>query len=84
MRKTKKSRLYNGNPRGKPVTEGTGYKNENTARKTLKLIRHMPKNYQYQVITTMYYRAKHHKYQTKNMKKAMNVYKEKMEQMNKK
>ena len=68
------SQLYNDNPRGMPVTKGTGFSNAKKARRTLKLIKHRPAEYQKQVITTMYYRAKHHKYQTEGMKGAMNVY----------
>ena len=44
------------------------------ARQTLKRLRSKPKAYQRQVAVTMYYRAKHHKYQTKHMKEAMKVY----------
>lgn len=72
----KGTQLYNNNPRGKPVITGTGYKNANIARKTLKLISKKPEIYQKQVVTTMYYRAKHHKYQTKDMKEAMRIYKQ--------
>lgn len=70
----KGTQLYNNNPRGKPVTSGTGYKNAASARRTLKLIGKKSPTYQKQVVTTMYYRAKHHKYQTEDMKEAMRVY----------
>jgi hypothetical protein len=84
MRRTRKqtrkslrkgTQLYNDNPRGSPVTRGTGYKNKEAARRTINLIRKKPLVYQKQVITTMYYRAKHHKHQTEDMKKAMAIYK---------
>lgn len=72
------NQLYDDNPRGKPVTKGTGFSNVRKARKTLKLIRGKPKVYQQQVITTMYYRAKHHPHQTKSMRNAMKIFKEKL------
>jgi len=75
----KGTQLYNNNPRGKPITSGTGYKNAKSARKTLKLISTKPTIYQKQVVTTMFYRAKHHKYQTEDMKNAMKIYKDWLE-----
>ena len=47
------------------------------ARKTLKKLRKLkkPEVYKFQVINTMYYRAKHHKYRTKDMESAMKVFK---------
>jgi hypothetical protein len=68
------SQLYNGNPRGHPLTQGTGFSSAKKAINTLKLIKRKPKIYQKQVITTMYYRAKHHPHQTKKMRNAMKVY----------
>ena len=72
------SQLFDPNPRGFPITKGTGFSNAAKARKTLKLIKSKPKKYQTQVITTMYYRAKHHPNQTKGMRNAMKVFKEKL------
>ena len=54
---------------------GTGFKNEETALKTIKLIKDKPKKYQFSVIQTMYNRAKYHPHQTNDMKKAMKIYK---------
>ncbi len=65
--------LYDPNPKGKPRIQA-GYKNEMSAKKTLKQLRGKTKAYQQQVAITMFYRAKHHKYQTKDMRKAMKVY----------
>lgn len=57
-----------------PQVQGTGYGSAAKARKTLRLIRHKPAAYQKQIITTMYYRAKHHKFQTPGMRAAMRVF----------
>lgn len=51
------------------------YRNASSAQKTVKQLRKKPTAYQRQVATTMFYRAKHHKYQTKKMRNAMKVYK---------
>lgn len=79
MKQTQKQRpggrLFNDNPRGKPRTHGTGYGSAEKARKTLKLLKGKPFVYQRQVVGTLYYRAKHHKYQTRGMRDAMGVYK---------
>jgi hypothetical protein len=72
------SQLYDGNPRGPPLTQGTGFSNASKARKTLKLIKSKPNAYKQQVITTMYYRAKHHPHQTKKMRNAMKIFKSQM------
>ena len=68
------NQLYDPNPRGKPQMKAY-YKNAPSARKTVKQLRRKPNAYQKQVATTMYYRAKHHKHQTKKMHEAMTVYK---------
>lgn len=76
VRTTKKrGQLFNNSPRGAPRVKGTGYGSRNKARKTLKKIRSKPKALQRQIVTTMYYRAKYHKYQTQGMRNAMKVYK---------
>lgn len=67
--------LYDPNPKGKPKIQA-GYKNTISAKKTLKQLRGKPRDYQQQVAITMFYRAKHHKYQTKAMRNAMKVYSE--------
>lgn len=75
-RKTRKNKhqLFNDNPRGAPRTYGIGYGTAKKARQSLKKIRGKPKAYQKQIATTMYYRAKYHKYQTSGMRDAMKVY----------
>ena len=55
--------------------KGTGYGSKDKARKTLKKIKGKPKALQKQIVTTMYYRAKYHKYQTQGMRNAMKIYK---------
>jgi hypothetical protein len=70
----KGNQLYDPNPRGRPITVGTGFKNAAKARKTLRLIRGKPVAYQTQVATTMFYRAKHHPHPTPGMKAAQKVF----------
>jgi len=65
--------LFNDNPKGKSKVKAQ-YGTAERAKKTLKRLRGKPKAYQRQVATTMFYRAKHHKYQTKGMKEAMKIY----------
>jgi hypothetical protein len=73
--KTRKQghRLFNDNPKG-PSKVKAQYGTAERARQTIKRLRGKPKDYQRQVAITMFYRAKHHKYQTKGMKEAMKVY----------
>ena len=61
----------------KTTIKGFGYKNAKKARNTLKKLKNLnkPEVYNFQVINTMYYRAKHHKYRTKDMEEAMRVFK---------
>jgi hypothetical protein len=57
--------------------KGFGYKNSQKAKNTLKKLKKLnkPEVYNFQVINTMYYRAKHHKHRTKDMEDAMKVFK---------
>ena len=55
--------------------KGTGFKNEKTAEKTIEIIKYRSPKYQFDVINTMYNRAKFHPYQTSNMRKAMKIFK---------
>ena len=71
---TKGHQLFNDNPRGKPRTRGIGYGTPEKARQSIRLLRGKPKVYQKQVAITMYYRAKHHKFQNEGMRKAMKVW----------
>lgn len=61
----------------KTTIKGFGYKDEEKAKKTLKKLKTLkkPEVYKFQVINTMYYRAKHHKFRTKDMEAAMRVFK---------
>ena len=75
-RKAKGHQLFNNNPRGAPRTRGIGYGTAERARKSIQRLKGKPKAYQLQVSTTMYYRAKYHKYQTQGMREAMKVWKD--------
>lgn len=66
--------LFNNNPRGRSRVSGIGYGTGERATRSLRKIHTMPKSYRRQVATTMYYRAKHHKYQTPGMRNAMKIY----------
>lgn len=57
-----------------PKTKGTGYGTKQKAKQTLQLIKNKPLSYQWQVVNTMFNRAKYHKYQTSGMREAMDVY----------
>ncbi len=76
--KRKKSKSVNkslySNGKNKPRIK-TGYGSEEIAKKTLKNIKGHSSAYQMQIVNTMYNRAKHHKYQTDGMKKAMKIFK---------
>lgn len=58
----------------KKSTKGLGYKDKETAIKTLKTIKKRDKKYQMAVVNTMIGRAKHHPNQTKDMREAIKVY----------
>ena len=70
----KGTQLFNDNPRGRPRTRGIGYGTAERARKSIKLLKGKPAVYRRQVATTMFYRAKYHKYQTQGMKEAQKVW----------
>ena len=59
----------------KSTIKGTGYKDKDTALKTLELIKDQPLNKQFLIINVLYQRSKYHKHQTKTMIEAMNVFK---------
>lgn len=58
----------------KTTLKGTGFKDEETAKRTLELISKRDLTYQKQVVNTMYNRAKFHPNQTVDMRKAMRVF----------
>jgi hypothetical protein len=61
------------NPKHPPKFKA-GYGTAKKARATLKRLAHATRKKASQVVRTMYYRAKYHKYQTPGMKAAMKVY----------
>ncbi len=73
VRKLKSIELYT-NAHPKSTTKGTGYKDVKAAKKSLLLIKKKPKSYQFLVINTLYQRAKYHRHQTKDMRKAMKIF----------
>jgi len=66
--------LFNNSPRGTPRTPGIGYGSAEKARKSIKLLQGKSPSYQRQVATTMFFRAKYHKYQNQGMRNAMKVW----------
>lgn len=74
-RKQRKQRLFNDNPRGKPRLKTLGYGTRKKALNSIQQLKKMNTAYQRQAATTMYYRAKYHKYRTKDMEAAMKEYK---------
>jgi hypothetical protein len=75
---SKGHQLFNNAPRGTPRTRGIGYGTAEKARKSIKLLRGKSPSYQRQVATTMFFRAKYHKYQNQGMRNAMKVWGEYM------
>ena len=77
-KKNKKSKQINkslySNGKNKPRIK-SGYGSREVAKQTLKRLKGRSKTYKMQIINTMYNRAKHHKYQSEGMRKAMKVYK---------
>jgi len=58
----------------KKSLKGLGFKNEEKARYTLKVIKSLPLTYQKQIVITLFNRAKYHPYFNSDMKKAMNIF----------
>lgn len=56
--------------------KNTGFKDKKTALRTIKLISKRALRYQFDVINTMYYRAKFHPHKTNDMDDAIKIYKE--------
>jgi hypothetical protein len=73
MSKTKSKDLYTDlNP--KTTIHGTGFKDVETAIQTINLIKNRSLRYQFDVINTMYQRAKYHPHLTPEMKQAMKIF----------
>jgi hypothetical protein len=70
-----KNTVFSDNPSKKKSRVKLEYGTGDKARRTIKRLKHYPKEYQRRAGTAMYYRAKLHKYQTHNMKNAEKVYK---------
>ena len=68
------SQLYNNAHDPSKKTLGTGYGTPEKAKKTLKIIKNLPETKQKQIVITMFNRAKYHKYRTKDMVEAMNIF----------
>ena len=66
--------LFNNSTRRRPRIK-LGYSSAAKARATLKALRKMPDGYKRRAAQTMYFRAKYHAQQTRNMRAAMKVYK---------
>lgn len=82
-RKVKKGhQLFNDNPRGRPKTAGIGYGTAKKARESIKLLKGKPEAYRRQVATTMFFRAKYHKYQNEGMRNAMKIWGDYLKKMN--
>lgn len=71
--KSKNKSLYENGKKKSRIK--SGYGNENKAKDTIKQVKKYDSKYQYQVINTMYNRAKFHANQTSDMRKAMKIFK---------
>lgn len=67
--------LYNKNKNPSKSVKNTGFKNEEKALETLKIIENLDKIKQMQIVLTMYYRAEYHPHKTNDMKKAQKIFK---------
>lgn len=66
--------LFNDNPHSKKPKLRLGYGTANKAKRSIRLLKKQPRQYQTQVAHTLYYRAKYHKHQTKGMRNAQKIY----------
>jgi len=67
----------------KTTMKGTGFKNEKKALETIEIIKYRSPKYQFDVINTMYNRARYHPNQTIEMRKAMKIFKDWMKKYKK-
>jgi hypothetical protein len=74
LSKKSNSKLYSDNHPDLSL-KGTGFKDSNTAEKNIKLVEKRSLKYQYDVINTMFNRAKFHPNQSDEMKEAMKIFK---------
>jgi hypothetical protein len=73
--------LFN-NTRKKKKISHLHYGSAKKARQTIKYLRTRPRGEQVRGAQTMYFRAKYHAKQTKDMREAMKVYKDFLENLN--
>lgn len=66
--------VFNDNLPDKKPRLRLGYGTANKARRSIKLLKKQPRQYQMQAAHTLYYRAKYHKHQTEGMRQAMKLY----------
>jgi hypothetical protein len=66
--------VFNDNPITKKPKLHLKYGSASNARRSVRLLKKQPLQYQVQAGHTLYYRAKYHKYQTKGMKDAQKIY----------
>jgi hypothetical protein len=71
--KKKSMELYT-NKHPETTIHGTGFKDKESTKKTFKILKKYSLKKQYLVIHTLYYRAKYHPHQTKEMREAMKIY----------
>jgi hypothetical protein len=83
MKNNSKSKLYT-DVHPELSTKGTGFKDEKIAKNTIKIISTRCLKYQFDVINTMYNRAKYHPNQTSDMIKAMVIFKQWLDKYSKK
>lgn len=83
MKNNSKSKLY-ADDHPEFSTKGTGFKDEKIALNTIKIISSRSLKYQFDVVNTMYNRAKYHPNQTPDMLKAMIVFKHWLDKYGKK
>lgn len=67
--------LYNPNKNPKKSVKNTGFKDKAKALETIEIVKKLDKIHQMQIILTMYYRAEHHPYKTKDMEQAQKIFK---------
>lgn len=72
--KKKNLDLYSDN-NPQDTIKNLGYKDKEKAKYTINAVKNYSLKYQFQVINTMYNRAKYHKNRTKNMEEAMKIFK---------
>jgi len=65
------------------TVSGTGFKDSETAHRTIELVKQKPRNRQVWTINAMYYRAKHHPSQTASMRDAMGIFQLWLDEYNK-